>query len=85
MFCVELEGRYIKPPKLRGEGKLALSTIQLIDRLYVRRNAQDSNGLIWSSKVRSADIMREGAEQEPIAAYNTRDHQAKSYMCSSDV
>jgi hypothetical protein len=33
---------YIKPPKLRGEGKLALSTFQLIERLYVLRNAQDS-------------------------------------------
>jgi hypothetical protein len=27
MFSVELEGRYIKPPKLCGQGKLALSTL----------------------------------------------------------
>jgi hypothetical protein len=32
MSNVELEGWYIKPPKLRGEGKLALSTIMLIER-----------------------------------------------------
>jgi hypothetical protein len=65
---VELEGRYIKPPKLRREGNLALSTIQLIEqRLYVVGNAQDSencgaDGPIRISKVRSADIRREGAE-----------------------
>jgi hypothetical protein len=29
-FGVELEGRDIKPPKLRREGKLALSIIELI-------------------------------------------------------
>jgi hypothetical protein len=68
MFGVELEGRYIKAPKLRREGKLALSTIKLIECLYVLRNAKYSvscctNGLICSSKVRSADIMGEGAEQ----------------------
>jgi hypothetical protein len=41
--AVELEGRYIKPPKLtRREGKLALSTIQFIDCLYVLRNAHDA-------------------------------------------
>jgi hypothetical protein len=31
MLGVELEGRYMKPPKLRGEGELTLSTIQLIE------------------------------------------------------
>jgi hypothetical protein len=41
-FSVALEGRYIKPPKLHGQGKLALGTIQFIERLYVLRNAQDS-------------------------------------------
>jgi hypothetical protein len=53
-------------------------------------NAQDSvncctNGPIWSSKVRSADIWGEGAEQDPIAAYRTRDHQSKSGVCPSEV
>jgi hypothetical protein len=89
-FGVELEGRYIKPPKLRGQGKLALSTIQLIECLYVLRNAQDSvkfctNGPICNSKARSADMRGEGAEQEPIMAYRTRDHQAKSDVCPSKV
>jgi hypothetical protein len=83
MFSVELEGRYIKPPKLRGKGKLALSNIQLIERLYVMNNARDSenyttNGPICSKKVRSADIRGEGAEQEPIGVYRTCDHQAKT-------
>jgi hypothetical protein len=40
-FGVDLEGWYMKLPKLRGEGELALSTIQLIECLYVLRNAQD--------------------------------------------
>jgi hypothetical protein len=90
-FDVELKGRYINPPKLRGEGKLALSTIQLIECLYVLRNAQDSvnystNGPICNSKVRLADMWGEGAEQEPIiVAYRTRDHQAKSGVCPSKV
>jgi hypothetical protein len=61
MISVELERRKIKPSKLRGEGKLALSTIQLIGRLYVMINAQDSgnystNAPICKNKVRSADI-----------------------------
>jgi hypothetical protein len=61
MLIVELGGQFIKPPKLRGEEKLALSTIHLIARLYVMRNTRDSenmstNGYICSSKVRSADI-----------------------------
>jgi hypothetical protein len=42
MFDVELEGRYIKPPKLRMEGKIALFTIQLIEFSYVMKNTQDS-------------------------------------------
>jgi hypothetical protein len=34
----------------------------------------------------SADIMdEEGAEQESIAAHRTRDHLAKSRMCTSEV
>jgi hypothetical protein len=89
-FSVELEGRYIKPPKLRREGKLELSTIHLIERLYVMRNAQDSekcstNGHTCGRKVWSADVRGEGAEQGPIAAYRTRDHKAKSCMCPSEV
>jgi hypothetical protein len=40
-FNVELVGRHVKPPKLRREGKLALSTIQFIERLYVMRNAKN--------------------------------------------
>jgi hypothetical protein len=39
MSMFELEGLYIKPPKLRGEGKLALSTVQFIECLHVVRNA----------------------------------------------
>jgi hypothetical protein len=89
-FCVELEGRYIKPLKLRREGKLELSTIHLIEYLYVLRNAQDAvnsctNGLVYNSKVRSANILGEGAEFKPIAAYRTRDHKAKSGVCPSEV
>jgi hypothetical protein len=89
---VELEGRYIKPPKLRREGKVVLSTIQLIGRLYVMRNAQDSenysmDGPICSNKVRSAYVKGEGAEQEPTAVHRKRDHQTKSNMCppKSDI
>jgi hypothetical protein len=83
MANIELEGRYIKPPKLRGDRKLALSTIYFIKRLYVMRNAQDSencctNGAIWSSKVMSAYIRGEDAEQEPIAAYRMHNYQAKA-------
>jgi hypothetical protein len=83
-------GTVHQAPKLRKEGKLALSTIQLIECLYVLRNARDSvnwctNGPICSSKVRSADIWGEGAEQEPIAAYHPHDHQAKSHVCPSKV
>jgi hypothetical protein len=86
-FSVELKGRHIKPPKLRGQGKFALSTIHLIECLYVLRNAQESedcstNGTICSSKVRSADIRGEGEEQDPKAAHRTLDYQAKSRMCS---
>jgi hypothetical protein len=87
---VDLEGWYMKLPKLRGEGELALSTIQLIECLYVLRNAQDlencnTNGPICSGKVRSADI-KGGAEQKPIAAYRPpRDHQAKDNMYPSEV
>jgi hypothetical protein len=53
-------------------------------------NAQDSenystNGPICNSKAWSSHISGEGAEQEPIAAYRTRDRQAKNIMCPSEV
>jgi hypothetical protein len=66
-FGIELEGQYVKPPKLCGRGKLALTAVQMIERLYVMENAQDSKSLcakgsICNSKIRSADIIGEGAE-----------------------
>jgi hypothetical protein len=40
--------------------------------------------LLRNRKVHSMDIRGGSAEQEPIAAYRTRDHQAQSRMCSSE-
>jgi hypothetical protein len=58
-----------KDSKIRRQEMLALRAIKSIEGLYILRNAQDSencstNGPICSSKVLSADISSEGAEQE---------------------
>jgi hypothetical protein len=72
-FNIELEGRYNKPLKIRWQGKIALSTIQLIERLHVLRNAHDqencsTNGLVCSSEIRSANIRGLGCGASLIAA-----------------